>query len=183
MKKIFVLMAAVLLLGACAKAPRYTISGTVPKGKYNGEKIYLVPFDKPNASNVDSTIIQNDAFEFQGDTERVAIIRMPIRLRLGMEELLVVTEPGTTHVHIDSVSHVSGTPQNEALQQWKNLMEQQQHVARVLMKAEMKNDTKRQTAAQLMLDSLRTQSKQMQEQISKRFPHSTLVQFFQKLGN
>ncbi len=47
------------------------------------------------------------------------VLRMRILLRLKFQELLVVTEPGVTSVRIDSISSASGTPQNEALQQWK----------------------------------------------------------------
>lgn len=41
-------------------------------------------------------------------------------LRLKFQELLVVTEPGVTSVRIDSISSASGTPQNDALQHWKD---------------------------------------------------------------
>ena len=48
------------------------------------------------------------------------VLRMRILLRLKFQELLVVTEPGVTSVRIDSISSASGTPQNDALQHWKD---------------------------------------------------------------
>ena len=41
-------------------------------------------------------------------------------LRLAIQELIVITEPGTTYVIADSTSSAYGTPQNEVLQSWKN---------------------------------------------------------------
>ncbi|MEZ7948315.1 MAG: hypothetical protein QMB84_08595, partial [Macellibacteroides fermentans] len=38
---------------------------------------------------------------------------------MELQELLVVTEPGTISVILDTESSAKGTPQNEALQLWK----------------------------------------------------------------
>ncbi len=75
-----------------------------------------------NASieNIDSTRIENARFTFQGTGEEMKVLRMRILLRLKFQELLVVTEPGVTSVRIDSISSASGTPQNDALQHWKD---------------------------------------------------------------
>ncbi len=47
------------------------------------------------------------------------VLRLRHLLRIYIQELLVVTEPGTIHVKADSVGSVTGTPQNDALQKWK----------------------------------------------------------------
>mgnify|MGYP000290813024 CR=1 FL=1 len=77
-----------------------------------------------NASieNIDLRRIENARFTFQGTGEESC--KSPsvcaILLRLKFQELLVVTEPGVTSVRIDSISSASGTPQNDALQHWKD---------------------------------------------------------------
>lgn len=56
--------------------------------------------------------------------------RVPIdmRVRYGTQDLLVVTEPGVINVVIVTVSSGSGTPQNEALQTWKELKDDHDRV-------------------------------------------------------
>ena len=105
----------------CCKSEnkKFTIEGTVPSTKYDGEWIYLVPVEGACSSNVDSVKITNASFTFEGDKEQMSIIRTRPLLRLKLQELLLVTEPGTTKAIIDSVSSVHGTPQNDALQSWK----------------------------------------------------------------
>ena len=46
-------------------------------------------------------------------------ILLDYHYRMGVQQLLVVGEPGTIQVVIDSVSHATGTPQNDSLEQWK----------------------------------------------------------------
>jgi hypothetical protein len=105
----------------CCKSEnkKFTIEGTVPSTKYDGEWIYLVPAEGTCSSNVDSVKIANASFTFEGNKEQMSIIRTRPLLRLKLQELLLVTEPGTTKAIIDSVSSAHGTPQNDALQLWK----------------------------------------------------------------
>ena len=63
-------------------------------------------------------------FEFRGTEEKIADIRIERYKRIGNENLLVITEPGETHVTIGQVSSSRGTPQNDSLQVWKNLTKQ-----------------------------------------------------------
>jgi|SRR5574344_7220 hypothetical protein len=125
MKKILLFIIAALLVSCtCHLKPRFTINGVVPSNKYDGNKVYLVPVKGDNPSNVDSTIISNGKFSFEGDTERVSIIRVKPALRFELQDLLVVTEKGTTTVKLDSNSTSTGTQQNEQLQQWKDIVMQ-----------------------------------------------------------
>ncbi len=100
--------------------PTFKISGELPDSKYDGEWVFLVPMEEHTVDDVDSVIIENSSFVFQGNIERVAVIRMPMKQRMQIQELLVVTEPGEINVKLDSVSSAAGTPQNDALQRWKN---------------------------------------------------------------
>ncbi len=108
------------LLLCCCHRPQYRIEGTVTAGVADGQKVYLVPMEGANRSNVDSTYAHQGKFVFEGDTERVSIIRLPIYQRLQAQDLLVVTEPGTIRVHLDANSTTGGTPQNDQMQRWKD---------------------------------------------------------------
>jgi hypothetical protein len=82
------------------------------------------------AENVDSACIRQGAFRFEssiGEGGDVFIIRTRPLLRLDLEELLVIKEPGRLRVRLDSVSSASGTALNDSLQQWKE--EKQQYDA------------------------------------------------------
>ena len=89
--------------------------------KSDGEKIYLVPLFNPSKERVDSTIIANGKFMFEEDIDstEIFILRTKPELRLHLQELLVVKEPGCLVVKIGSVSIASGTPLNDSLQRWK----------------------------------------------------------------
>ncbi len=91
----------------------------MPSHEYDGELMYLVPMKGKHPRKVDSVRIHNGAFRFEGDSFVVKILRSPIKHRMNLQELLVVTEPGVIHADIDTVSTGRGTPQNEALQSWK----------------------------------------------------------------
>ena len=46
-------------------------------------------------------------------------ILLDYHYRLGLEPLIIVGEPGTIKMIIDSISHAMGTPQNDSLEKWK----------------------------------------------------------------
>lgn len=99
----------------------YVIEGQLTDKSYDGEYMYLVPIEGATAETVDSVLIKDGAFRFEGDASEsgIHILRTRPLLRLELQELLVVTEPGQIDVVIDSISVAKGTPQNDALQKWK----------------------------------------------------------------
>lgn len=128
MKRFSVLFLLVTLLGfvACDKrGEKFVIKGTTSQDRLNGELVFLVPFGGPQVEDsigVDSVVVKDNKFEFTGRGEYMARITMHKSVRYGTQDLLVVTEGGgVIDVVLDSVSHGGGTPQNEALEQWKNL--------------------------------------------------------------
>lgn len=138
MKTRFLLLCVLsLLLAGCGNQGQgYTINGTLPSVKYDGEWMYLVPTENPKG-RVDSAQITNGSFRFSGKGEEMRILRMRHVLRLYVQELIVVTEPGTIAVKADSIGSVTGTPQNDALQSWKESREKRQaeyHKIRTLLK-------------------------------------------------
>lgn len=106
---------------SCNSKSNFTISGQLPDKTYDGEKIYLVPIENAIKERVDSAVIQNGKFSFEGQilTPEIYVIRAKPVLRYNLEELLVVREPGTLTVRLDKSSSVSGTPLNDSLQYWK----------------------------------------------------------------
>lgn len=125
MKKILFSVAIAATMMACGSGSDkgFTIEGTVTQARLEGQKIFLVPMDDSikKEIGVDSTVIKDMKFQFKGNREFVGDIRLDWRVRMGTQNLFVITEPGTITVTIDSNSVGGGTPQNEALQQWKDL--------------------------------------------------------------
>ena len=88
--------------------------------------MFLTPLTGGTAQTVDSVRVKKQSFSFWGRTEPpgVKVIRLRPIMRLEIQELLVVVEPGKIQVTLDSLSSVTGTPQNDALQSWKEFKAQ-----------------------------------------------------------
>ena len=71
---------------------------------------------------MDSVVIKDGTFEFAVDTVEMKVIRVDYHYRDGVQDLLVVSEPGDVEVTIGANSITSGTPQNDSLQVWKDQM-------------------------------------------------------------
>ncbi len=135
MRKFLYLMLVLVCVGvfSCGKDnDEYIIKGSTTQSRLNGQRVFLVPYGSPTIEDsigVDSTVIENGRFEFRGRKgEFLARITMDKRVRYGTQDLLIVTEPGEITVVIDSTSSGHGTPQNEALQSWKELKEDRDRV-------------------------------------------------------
>ncbi|MDO4496706.1 MAG: DUF4369 domain-containing protein [Bacteroidales bacterium] len=99
----------------------FVIEGHLPADRYENAVLFLVPEQGPHPRPVDSVFVSKDgSFRFTGNVEQVACLRLSRKVRMGIQDLLVVTEPGLTKVVLDSVSSSSGTPQNDALQRFKD---------------------------------------------------------------
>lgn len=105
----------------------YHIRGTVTDPALDGARVFLVPVTEPvhlpEKDNLDSTFIRNGRFEFKGTEERLVDVRIEKFKRMGVQNLLVVTEPGEIEVVIGARSSGRGTPQNDSLQVWKDITE------------------------------------------------------------
>jgi hypothetical protein len=121
-KRLFIIPILAFLLASCADQRTYEIKGTLPHEKYDGEYVFLLPLDGVMPRIIDSVQVENKTFVFTGkaDSAQVKIIRLRPQLRLDIQELLVVQEPGEKiWVRLDSLSSSGGTRQNESLQAWK----------------------------------------------------------------
>lgn len=120
-RKVLAFYLFTLLFSSCqANDGKCHIIGTVIGEQYEGKRIFLVPNTGPaTMETVDSMEITNGKFHFTKDTMQMYKILLDYHYRMGVQQLLVVGEPGTIQVVIDSVSHATGTPQNDSLEQWK----------------------------------------------------------------
>lgn len=125
MKKVllcFLVLAATTILYSCQEKIPTTcqIIGTVNGEQYEGKRIFLVPLTGPaTAETVDSMEITNGQFHFEPDSMQMYKILLDYHYRIGLQQLIIVAEPGEIKVSIDSISHATGTPQNDSLEQWK----------------------------------------------------------------
>jgi len=130
MKKILLCMLSAVagtMLFSCQQTVndgKCRIEGVVNGEQYEGKRIFVVPlFGPKTAEYVDSMEITDGKFhftkDFTKDTVQMYKILLDYHYRLGVQPLLIVGEPGTVNIVIDSVSHATGTPQNDSLEQWK----------------------------------------------------------------
>lgn len=100
------------------------IQGVVNGEQYEGKRIFLVPMNGPKtAEYVDSMEIKDGKFffskDFSKDTMQMYKILLDYHYRFGVQPLIIVGEPGTINITIDTISHAVGTPQNDSLEKWK----------------------------------------------------------------
>ncbi len=119
MKKILLLTLFAIVMASCQRNTTCHIVGTMEDNTKDGYRIFFVPMGHSDPGSVDSIEVQNGHFDLFINEEKIGAIRLDYHVRYGTEELLVITEPGELNVTIGAESYASGTPQNDALQQWK----------------------------------------------------------------
>lgn len=169
------------LWGGCGnQGQHYVIEGTLPSVSYDGEWIYLVPMENAHG-RVDSAKITDATFTFSGTGEEMKVLRLRPLLRMQIQELLVVTEPGLIGVKADSLGSVTGTPQNDALQKWKEGRERQQMAYRSV-RTGLQSATGRDSLLLMQrYDTLRKQEQEMNFLLMKEQKNNTLGIFVQKM--
>ena len=142
MKKCIVLVLVIMSLVSCSKDKTYIVEGVLyGGGKFEGEWIYLEPFVGTSGTR-DSAIVHDGRFRFDGEVEEdeVCILRMRPMMRLFIQELIFIKEPGHVRTLLSKASSVKGTPQNDSLQNWNvykaKVDEQFQHLSKKMKKAE-----------------------------------------------
>ena len=126
----FIVILCALIISCANKANsdatdgKFTITGKVADSSCDGAQIFLVPLTEPAThETVDSVVIKDGQFFFEGTKTRVAALRLQMPQRMKFQELLVYTEPGNIKAYVAPVGSVSGTRNNDLLQQWKTVME------------------------------------------------------------
>ena len=119
----FLIVMMLLCAVGCRPSATMIIRGTAPS-ECEGLNVYLVPQPFPKAEEVDSTVIREGRFEFRVDASQVRICDITISRKspVPFQRLLVAIEPGELEVVIDTISVGGGTPMNDDLTEWKNVM-------------------------------------------------------------
>lgn len=161
MKKIKTLLSlvAAMALCSCQADKSYSIEGAIYGGRnFDDQTIYLVPFSGSTAGRIDSAKVRDGCFRFDGTAEAggIFIVRMRPMMRLFIEELILIREPGNIRAMLSEHSSASGTPLNDSLQSWREYKQtidtQLEDIRKKLRRADPR-ETARLKASQ---DSLRT---------------------------
>lgn len=125
MKKIFVFAASAALLAACTSKPGYKITGKVNNPNLNGQYVYLYEYGNQNGSPIDSALVEGGTFVIEGNQQNPELcilnfsedVVKPSTVNPGENDIyssIFVLENGNLEAVLDTVSFVSGTPENEA---------------------------------------------------------------------
>ena len=120
MKKIAYLFATgTMLLAACSSDPAYKISGTI-EGVADGETVYLQEVKGREFIKLDSAIVANGAFTFNGRQDEAVnrfITYTPAEGKRMMTDFFL--ENGNITVALGEETTVAGTPNNDVYQAFK----------------------------------------------------------------
>ena len=184
----FIALAAVMMMFSCQSANngKCRINGVVKGEQYEGKRIFLVPMYGPKtAEYVDSMEITNGQFHFEPDSAQMYKILLDYHYRFGLQPLLIVGEPGTIEVIIDSISHATGTPQNDSLEKWKVQTEihnlQLAKMRKNIADLQMKGDTVQAQYLAQRADSFHLAYKNYTRRMAKNLKEGVLYDFLKEM--
>jgi hypothetical protein len=184
----FIAVAAVTMMFSCQSANngKCRINGVVNGEQYEGKRIFLVPMYGPKtAEYVDSMEITNGQFHFEPDSAQMYKILLDYHYRFGLQPLLIVGEPGTIEVIIDSISHATGTPQNDSLEKWKVQTEihnmQLAKMRKIIADLQMKGDTVQARYLAQRADSFHLAYKNYTRRLAKNLKEGVLYDFLKEM--
>ncbi len=184
----FIALAAVTMMFSCQSANngKCRINGVVKGEQYEGKRIFLVPMYGPKtAEYVDSMEITNGQFHFEPDSAQMYKILLDYHYRFGLQPLLIVGEPGTIEVIIDSISHATGTPQNDSLEKWKVQTEihnlQLAKMRKNIADLQMKGDTVQAQYLAQRADSFHLAYKNYTRRLAKNLKEGVLYNFLKEM--
>ena len=160
MKNYLTLAASALLLAACSEQPGYEISGTIADSSMNGKYVYMVEYGMPEAAPVDSALVENGAFRFNGTQAAPALrtirpTREGVRVRSIMSGTnapftsTFVLENGKIQVALlEEGSKATGTPENDAYQAVMNEVNDAQVTVKQLFEEAKQEDKAKVEAAE-----------------------------------
>ena len=184
----FMTVAAAMMMFSCQSANngKCRINGVVNGEQYEGKRIFLVPMYGPKtAEYVDSMEITNGQFHFEPDSAQMYKILLDYHYRFGLQPLLIVGEPGTIEVIIDSISHATGTPQNDSLEKWKVQTEihnlQLAKMRKNIADLQMKGDTVQALYLAQRADSFHLAYKNYTRRLAKNLKEGVLYDFLKEM--
>ena len=184
----FMTVAAAMMVFSCQSAGdgKCHITGEVKGEQYEGKRIFLVPMYGPKtAEYVDSMEITNGQFHFEPDSAQMYKILLDYHYRFGLQPLLIVGEPGTIEVIIDSISHATGTPQNDSLEKWKVQTEihnlQLAKMRKNIADLQLKGDTVQAQYLAQRADSFHLAYKNYTRRLAKNLKEGVLYDFLKEM--
>ena len=184
----FMTVAAAMMMFSCQSANngKCYINGVVKGEQYEGKRIFLVPMYGPKtAEYVDSMEITNGQFHFEPDSAQMYKILLDYHYRFGLQPLLIVGEPGAIEVIIDSISHATGTPQNDSLEKWKVQTEihnlQLAKMRKNIADLQMKGDTVQAQYLAQRADSFHLAYKNYTRRLAKNLKEGVLYDFLKEM--
>lgn len=122
MKKLSILFMTAILLVACQNT--YKITGKVGNQSLEGTNIYLQEETEAGLVNVDTAVVQNAEFVFEGVADSTVIRFLALENEdENQKPHLVVLEPGNIQVAMDSMTTVTGTKLNQDYASYKQDVE------------------------------------------------------------
>lgn len=122
MKKLILFLSiALMIMSSCGNKNAYTVTGKLPDSTYNGKTMYLQTLDaemKPLI--IDSTIVQNGEFKFEGIAGDTAMICFLALGRDTYSSSFFVKEKGKIDIVLDTLLNYTakGTPMNDSYQKY-----------------------------------------------------------------
>lgn len=111
MKNLFAILSIALLAVSCSSGKKYIVEGTAPES-LNNQLVYL--FDIDVEKNIDSTLVTEGKFRFEGTASTVALYSITdVTHQFNM---LFIPEAGSTTVNLEERSFVSTTPLNTEME-------------------------------------------------------------------
>lgn len=122
MKKLLFAVLAIFALYSCGeKAPSYTIKGVVNISELEGAQVLLTLTENRVTTTIDSATVNQGSFELKGAVEQPKIYSIRINGAEKSAQTDLVLENAEIAVVMDENGNkVSGTPTNEAYQQYKD---------------------------------------------------------------
>ena len=195
MKKIllcFMAVVAATMFYSCQQegSKECRIQGVVNGEQYEGKRIFLVPMNGPKtAEYVDSMEIKDGKFffskDFSKDTMQMYKILLDYHYRFGVQPLIIVGEPGTINITIDTISHAVGTPQNDSLEKWKVRTEIHNRelgkMRRVIAELQMRGDSAQANYITQRADSFHLVYKNYTRRLAENMKEGVLHDFLKEL--
>jgi len=179
--KPFSVVACLAMIASSCSSPMCNIHGTMPSEKYNDVYIYLVPLHNTDSIGVDSVKIKDGQFNFTTNKFGMSTLRVDYHYRYGLQDLLVVVEPGNVEVVIDAESHGGGTSQNDSLQVWKEAitdrMQKTQLLSQAMREARKNSNQQAIDSIKVEIDSINKAFRKFTSQMADNQPEGTLKTF------
>jgi len=119
MKKVIFVLSLVLVLCSCEQKGKFGIEGTVASSEMEGKHVYLLKYNDEGIEKCDTTIVKDGKFSFEGVQEMPELYYIQAGDDETAKKRAILLEPGKILVTISDQITVTGTPVNDAYQQYQ----------------------------------------------------------------